>query len=206
MQFYLVYLHYYSQQNRNTMKQSEQIEKIALALVKAQSEMGTAIKDSNNPFFKSKYADLNSIREACMPSLSKHGIVLLQPTVSIDGRNYVETILLHESGQWISGLTEILFAKPNDAQAQGSGITYARRYGMQSLVNVGADDDDGNTASIPAKQPKKPSLERGTPQFTAVINAINKGQVESIDMVKIKYDLLEPVEDELTALIKKMKP
>ena len=188
------------------MKQSENIEKIALALVKAQSEMGTAIKDSNNPFFKSKYADLNSIREACMPSLSKHGIVLLQPTVSIDGRNYVETILLHESGQWISGLTEILFAKPNDAQAQGSGITYARRYGMQSLVNVGADDDDGNTASIPAQQHKKPLLERGTPQFTAVINAINKGQVESIDMVKIKYDLLEPVEDELTALIKKMKP
>ena len=57
------------------MKQSENIEKIALALVKAQSEMGTAIKDSNNPFFKSKYADLNSIREACMPSLLKHGIV-----------------------------------------------------------------------------------------------------------------------------------
>lgn len=189
------------------MKQSENIEKIALALVKAQSEMGTALKDSANPFFKSKYADINSIREACMPSLSKHGIVLLQPTVSIDGRNYVETILLHESGQWISGLTEILFSKPNDAQAQGSGITYARRYGMQSLVNVGADDDDGNSASVaPKQQPaKKPLLERGTAQFTAVINAINKGQVESIDMVKIKYDILEPIEDELTALIKKVK-
>lgn len=189
------------------MKQSENIEKIALALVKAQSEMGTALKDSANPFFKSKYADLNSIREACMPSLSKHGIVLLQPTVSIDGKNYVETILLHESGQWISGLTEILFSKPNDAQAQGSGITYARRYGMQSLVNVGADDDDGNSTSVskPQQSPKKPLLERGTSQFTAVINAINKGQVESIDMVKIKYDLLEPIEDELIALIKKVK-
>ena len=189
------------------MKQSENIEKIALALVKAQSEMGTAIKDSNNPFFKSKYADLNSIREACMPSLSKHGIVLLQPTVSIDGRNYVETILLHESGQWISGLTEILFAKPNDAQAQGSGITYARRYGMQSLVNVGADDDDGNSASVaPKQQPtptKLPYLERGTAEFTAVTNAILKGSVPNIEMVKKKYELLEPIENELEALIKK---
>ena len=193
------------------MKQSENIEKIALALVKAQSEMGTAIKDSNNPFFKSKYADLNSIREACMPSLSKHGIVLLQPTVSIDGRNYVETILLHESGQWISGLTEILFSKPNDAQAQGSGITYARRYGMQSLVNVGADDDDGNSASVaskqqPTQQPtptKLPYLERGTAEFTAVTNAILKGSVPNIEMVKKKYELLEPIENELEALIKK---
>ena len=189
------------------MKQSENIEKIALALVKAQSEMGTAIKDNNNPFFKSKYADLNSIREACMPSLSKYGIVLLQPTVSIDGRNYVETILLHESGQWISGLTEILFSKPNDAQAQGSGITYARRYGMQSLVNVGADDDDGNSASVaPKQQPtptKLPYLERGTAEFTAVTNAILKGSVPNIEMVKKKYELLEPIENELEALIKK---
>lgn len=196
------------------MKQSETIEKIALALVKAQSEMSNAIKDSANPFFKSKYADLNAIREACMPALSKHGIALLQPTVSIDSRNYVETILMHESGQWISGLTEILFTKQNDAQAQGSGITYARRYGMQSFVNIGADDDDGNTASTPTKQQlppppppaKKPYLERGTANFTAVINAINKRQVDSIDMVKLKYELLEPIEDELTLLIKKMKP
>jgi len=193
------------------MKQSETIEKIALALVKAQSEMGNAIKDSANPFFKSKYADLNAIREACMPALSKHGIALLQPTVSIDGKNYVETILMHESGQWISGLTEILFTKQNDAQAQGSGITYARRYGMQSFVNIGADDDDGNTASVqPKQQPtqptKKPYLERGTANFTAVINAINKGMVNSIDLVKQKYDLLEPIEDELTLLINKSKP
>lgn len=190
------------------MKQSETIEKIALALVKAQGEMGMALKDSSNPFYRSKYADLNAIREACMPSLNKNGITLLQPTVSIDGRNYVETILLHESGQWISGLTEILFSKPNDAQAQGSGITYARRYGMQSLVNVGADDDDGNTASTPAKQQPKtlPYLERGTANFTSVINAIKKGLVPSIDMVKGKYQLLEPIEDELTLLIKNSKP
>jgi len=127
---------------------------IATALVKAQQEMGNAVKDSSNPFFKSKYADLNSIREACIPILNKHGIVAIQPNVHIDGKNFVKTILLHESGESIEGLTEILFSKPNDAQAQGSGITYARRYGLQSLVNIGADDDDGNKASAPVDYKK----------------------------------------------------
>lgn len=136
------------------MKTSPTITKIASALLKAQGAMGNAVKDASNPFFKSKYADLNSIREACMPSLQQNGISLIQPTVTIDGKNYVETILLHESGEWMSCETEIVFGKKDDAQAQGSGITYARRYGMQSFLNVGADDDDGNSASQSKAQPK----------------------------------------------------
>lgn len=125
---------------------SESIDKIASALVQAQQEMGNASKDSKNPFFKSKYADLNSVREASIPALNKHGISALQPTVIIDGKKFVQTMLLHSSGQFISSLTEILMAKENDAQAQGSGISYARRYGLQSLVNIGSDDDDGEGA------------------------------------------------------------
>lgn len=125
---------------------------IAKALIEAQKEMGNAVKDSTNPFFKSKYADLNSVREACLPALNKHGIAVLQPTVHIDGKNFVKTLLLHESGESIESLTEIIYNKQNDAQAQGSGISYARRYGLQSLVNIGAEDDDGNKA---VEQPKK---------------------------------------------------
>lgn len=125
------------------------MKQIAKALLDAQKEMGNAIKDSTNPFFKSKYADLNAIREACMPVLNRHGIAVLQPTCHIDGKNYVKTVLLHESGECMECLTEIVYAKQNDAQAQGSGITYARRYGLQSFVNVGADDDDGNLAVKP---------------------------------------------------------
>lgn len=120
---------------------------IAKAFIQAQTEMGTALKDSKNPFFKSSYADLNSVRDACVPVLNKHGIAVLQPIVHIDGKNFVKTLLLHESGETIEGLTEIVYSKQNDAQAQGSGITYARRYGLQSLVNIGAEDDDGNKAS-----------------------------------------------------------
>jgi len=123
------------------------MKEISKALLEAQKEMGNALKDSKNPFFKSSYADLNAIREACMPSLNKHGIVVLQPTAFIDGKNFIKTILLHESGESIESLTEIVYSKQNDAQSQGSGITYARRYGLQSFVNVGAEDDDGNSAS-----------------------------------------------------------
>lgn len=128
------------------MNRSESITKIASALVKAQGAMGNALKDSKNPFFKSSYADLNAVREACLPALNANGVSVLQPTVHVEGRAYVETVLLHESGEFISSLTEVLCAKQNDPQAHGSGISYARRYGLQSLVNLGSADDDGEGA------------------------------------------------------------
>jgi len=131
------------------------INNFAKAFIAAQSAMGNAAKDSKNPFFKSTYADLNSVREACLPILNANGIAVLQPIVQVDGKNFVKTLLLHESGESMEGLTEIIYAKQNDAQAQGSGITYARRYGLQSLVNIGAEDDDGNKASEKPKDAKK---------------------------------------------------
>lgn len=129
----------------------ESIKQISVAILKAQKEMGNPLKESKNPFFKSSYASLNSVREAVIPSLNEHGISVLQPMVNIDGKNYIKTLLLHESGESLESLTEIIYAKQNDAQAQGSGITYARRYGLQSMVCVGADDDDGNGATRPPK-------------------------------------------------------
>ena len=77
----------------------------------------------------------------------------MQPTVTVDGVHYVKTVLLHESGETFDSLTQIVFSKQNDAQAQGSGITYARRYGLQSLLCIGADDDDGNKAASPSNKP-----------------------------------------------------
>jgi hypothetical protein len=133
------------------METSQTIAKIASSLLKSQMQMGNAIKDSKNPFFKSSYADLNSVREACIPFLNANGISAIQPMITKDGKNYINTILLHESGEYLSSLTEIIYSKQNDAQAQGSGITYARRYGLQSFVNIGSEDDDGNKASQPIK-------------------------------------------------------
>jgi len=125
------------------------MKEIATALLKAQKEMSNPKKDATNPFFKSKYADLNAVREAVIPILNTNGISVLQPLIHKDGKNFVNTILLHESGELMESFTEIIYSKQNDAQAQGSGITYARRYGLQSFVCVGADDDDGNKASQP---------------------------------------------------------
>jgi hypothetical protein len=183
------------------METSETITKISAAILKAQMSMGVAHKDSQNPFFKSKYADLNSIREACMPALNANGISVLQPTIQIDGKNFVQTVLLHESGERISGLTEIVYSKSNDAQSQGSGITYARRYGLQSLMNVGAEDDDGTKASAPtnghatAPVNKSPELTKGTPAYKKAVIHIAQGG--SIDQVKKTYHLSPEIEKQI---------
>ena len=109
--------------------------------------MSNAKKDSVNPFFKKSYADINSIREAVLPALNAHGISVIQPTILIDGADFVETVLLHESGEYISSITRIVVDKVNDAQRHGSGLSYARRYALQSICNIGAEDDDGNKAT-----------------------------------------------------------
>ena len=130
------------------MKTSEQINEISKALVKAQSEMGNASKDAKNPFYKSRFADLNAIREASIPVLNANNISVLQPMTMVDDRTFVETVLLHSSGQYISSMTEIVVpeAKQLDPQAHGSAQSYARRYGLQSLVCIGAEDSDGEGA------------------------------------------------------------
>jgi hypothetical protein len=124
---------------------------------------------SENPFFKSSYADLPAVLSAVKEPLNNNGITILQPHETetnvvenaVVTNHYVETILLHnESGEFISSRTPIVCAKQNDPQALGSAITYARRYGLQSLVSLPAEDDDGEAAmDRGAKKPveKKPS-------------------------------------------------
>ena len=156
---------------------------IATALLKAQSEMSNPKKGATNPFFKSKYADLNSIREAVIPILNANGISVLQPIVHVDNKNFVKTILLHESGELMESLTEIIYNKVNDAQAQGSGISYARRYSLQSFVCVGADDDDGQKAVQP-----KPNATKEIMQKAKTANA-------TLEQIKTKYTVNSELEN-----------
>lgn len=158
------------------------MKQIATALLKAQTEMSNPKKGSTNPFFKSKYADLNSIREAVIPVLNSNGISVLQPIVHTDGKNFVKTILLHESGELMESLTEIVYNKINDAQAQGSGISYARRYALQSFVCVGADDDDGQRAVQ-----NKPNASIEVMQKAKEANA-------TIEQIKSKYSVSAELE------------
>lgn len=151
------------------MNKSESIAKIAAALVKAQSKMGNATKDAKNPFFKSKYADLNAIREAVLPPLNENGVSVLQFMTYNEGRSYIETTLLHESGEYLTSLTEIVHGKDKpSAQDVGSAQSYARRYGLQALLCVGAEDDDGNNASGRGAIPATPSTSETNTQAASV--------------------------------------
>lgn len=128
------------------MNKSEQINELSLALNKAQAMMGGAVKDASNPFFKSRYADLASVISACKDELTKNGLAVLQPVSSDEHGIYVETVITHSSGQWISsGQMKLLLSK-QDMQGLGSAISYARRYSLQSMLNIPAVDDDAESA------------------------------------------------------------
>ncbi len=139
------------------MNKSDSIQKLATALCKAQNEMSGAVKDANNPFFKSKYADLGAVVKAVKEPFANNGLSYSQFPILEDSKVGVETILMHESGEWMSGVIVLPMTK-QDPQAAGSAITYARRYALQSIAGIPSEDDDGNTATKPAaKMQTKPS-------------------------------------------------
>lgn len=128
------------------MEKSETIKELAAALAKAQAEIAGAKKDSSNPFFKSSYADLESVWSACREPLTKNGLSVSQLLGSGEDGIYLTTMLMHASGEFISDRVKIPIAKPNDPQALGSATSYARRYALAALVGIYQTDDDGESA------------------------------------------------------------
>jgi len=139
--------------------QSDSIAALASALSKAQGAMTGALKDSSNPFFKTKYADLGSVIASCRQQLCDNGLCVIQCIDIIADKPVLITTLAHSSGEWIKSITPIL-ARDESAQAQGSGITYARRYALAAIVGIAQVDDDGEAAvgrkQQPAKEPANP--------------------------------------------------
>ena len=127
------------------------LQKLSEALVKAQSEIKHAMKDSNNSHFKNDYASLESVINASKEALLKQDIIVLQG-MNQDGSALV-TRLLHKSGEFIETDTKIILSK-QDMQGLGSAITYARRYALAAILNISQADDDGNEASKPATASK----------------------------------------------------
>jgi hypothetical protein len=128
------------------MNQSESIAKLATALSIVQGKLSHAKKDSANPFFKSKYADLESVWDACRDLLAANGLSVMQfPGEYIDGTMSMITILAHSSGEWIGQEMSLPVSKP-DAQGSGSALTYMRRYALAAVVGVVQADDDANAA------------------------------------------------------------
>lgn len=133
------------------MLQSESIANLAKALSIVQGKLTHAKKDSANPFFKSKYADLESVWDACRDLLANNGLAVAQfpGTYSdLDKTMSLTTVLTHESGEWISQEMSVPMSKV-DAQGAGSCISYMRRYSLAAVVGVVQADDDGNAASNP---------------------------------------------------------
>ena len=144
---------------------SEKSEIILAQLMKAKAEMGSAVKkDAANPFHKSKYASLGAHLDLSEPVLFKHGLLML-PTGNIINNQHVLVATLHhpESGQWLK--TYLPLPNPKgDSQGVGASLTYMRRYAINSMFSLNAEDDDGETAAGRGKYAKQGKQENNTQQ------------------------------------------
>jgi len=146
------------------MEMSETIGEISGALAKAQSEIQGAVKDADNPFFKSKYADLSSVWEACREQLTKNEIAVIQGLDTEGSNIVVTTTLAHKSGEWMRSSLSWAPEKTN-AQGIGSLITYLRRYALSAMVGVAPqDDDDGEAAMGRPQTAKMPTAKAKVPE------------------------------------------
>lgn len=172
------------------MKSSETITAIAPALAKAQAEIGVAIKDKKNPAFKSSYADLASITAAVKPALANHGLSFLQLIHDRQGAVCIETVILHASGEWISGGEFAIPVSKNDAHGTMSALTYCRRGSLAAAFGVPSDDDDGNAASA---APPPPVVLISMDQATQLDDMIKEVRADRAGF--LRYLKVEKLED-----------
>tara|TARA_R110000868_G_scaffold156440_1_gene383290 strand:- start:2002 stop:2637 length:636 start_codon:yes stop_codon:yes gene_type:complete len=168
------------------MNKSESISNLAKALCKAQNEMGGAVKDATNPFFKSKYADLGSVIKAIKEPFYSNGLSYSQfPVTSAGGQGIgVTTILMHSSGEWLESEFCLPLAKL-DPQAGGAAITYARRYSLMSAAGIPSADCDSEAAMMRGKPVEKPRDELCEEAVTKHIDSLQY----------IRRMLIDPTDD-----------
>lgn len=135
------------------MQTSSTIAKLSMALIAAQAEVRNPKLDSVNPHFKSKFASLAEVRETVLPVLHKHGLALAQYPKASPGFAGCVNVLLHNSGEYMIEECLLPLDKPN-AHGAGSCITYARRYSLQSIAGVVADEDDDANAAVEKQAPR----------------------------------------------------
>jgi hypothetical protein len=136
---------FFQEKEHNMQMQSENIIDITAALIKLQSKLDFAAKDSINPHFKSKYADLSSVWAACKQLLTDNNLAVVQQLDIMESKNVLITTLIHSSGQWFKSIAPLNPVK-NDPQGYGAAITYMRRYSLCAILGVIQDDDDGERA------------------------------------------------------------
>jgi hypothetical protein len=179
------------------MEKSETITSLAKALIDFNGRVSKISKDAKNPFFKSNYASLSNIQDAISKPLAESGIVYSQMPTGVNG---LCTILIHaESGEYIMDSYTMPVSKPNDPQAVGSAITYAKRYALAGILGLNIDDDDdGNKAA--EKDVEKPWLNPKTEKWNSAIQALIDGY--DIAVIKKKYNISKENETKLLNEIK----
>jgi hypothetical protein len=183
------------------MQQSNTISELAKALVLFHVKVDTIKKDAKNPFFKSTYASLPNILEGINEPLIESGLSVAQfPS----GENGLTSILLHESGEFISAEYQMRPVK-DDPQGRGSCITYQRRYALASILGLNIDeDDDGNTATFGGKNPQeaedntKQWLNKGTEWFNKAKAKLDAGET-TMAKIKAAFKVSKEVEQLLTS-------
>ena len=153
-------------------------------LAAAKSEIGAISKDSTNPFFKSKYFDINGLIAHVEPILLKNGLLMLQPIK--DGKVITQIIDI-DTEQTIE--SEIVMTDERDPQKMGSQISYFRRYSCSSLLSIQSEDDDANSAK-PKPAPVKPAMKIDSKEFIGALKFITEDG-GTIDKIEAKY-LLSP--------------
>jgi len=171
---------------------SEQISNIAAALLKAQKAISHVLKSADNPYYKSRYADLTAVIDSVKEPLNDNGIAFLQAVdENGEGSTVIDTILLHESGQYLSTRTPVFCKKPDDPQAFGSGVTYSKRYALQAILGLPTEDDDAEkaTARGDKNKPKKTETPKDEVNVTAIVEqAFFDYTTERSDMLPEGYE------------------
>jgi len=174
------------------------MKEIYTALVKAQGMIKNAVKDSTNPHYKSKYADLESVWDAIREALQKNNLAVLQLTdIDASGAPVLVTRVIHTSGEHIEGRYPLVCKDPTDAQKLGSSTSYARRYSLSAMLGVIQSDDDGNAAAghtaPPSVSKPAPAPVAAKPQANAMVDLFAAHRLEYPKAVE---DLVgKPVKD-----------
>lgn len=173
--------------NTTSSYRSTELKDLFTALAKAQAEMQTAGLSSENPYFKTRYADLAAIVKASRPALTKNGLSIIQQIITSDeGHTYLHTMLCHASGQWVESRVRIVPPK-TDVQSLGSYITYLRRYSIAALCGIvtSDEDDDGNLAVA---------------SYTPVIKTSTVNYISSQELATLEAEIVD--RPDITQMIK----
>lgn len=163
------------------------------ALLKAQTEMGKAIKNATNPHLKSNYADLGAVMDACFDALHANGFAVMQPCGQDEHGAFVETVFAHTSGADFRSRVYLVIGK-NDMQGVGSAITYARRYGLLGMAGLAPEDDDGEaTKSQRTSQPRdgqsQPRAANEPPIYQKMLAGLSSAGMRAVNDPKFRADL-----------------